>query len=315
MRQIHSNEKRQFRELFLQENIDRFEDRYAILEVFLQREGHMTVADIIAELEAAGHHFPESFVQDTMKLMCRFGFAHENRFGNGEARYEHHHLGQHHDHMICTKCGRIVEFAEDTLELLQEKIATTYGFHLLQHRLELYGICDACQKARVPSLPLIVTRPGERVTLKEINGGPGTRMRLMAMGLRTGDVMEIITNMGEGQVVVAVAGKRYALGRGLSRKMIVAPLLEDGQEGNPTCGTLPCVPLSLLEEGQHASIARVGGRGPLRRRLLELGLLRGADVFVEKYAPLKDPLEIVVKGTHISLRVEEAENISVENIR
>lgn len=315
MKQIHSKEKQQFRELFLQEKIDRFEDRYAILDVFLQIEGHVTIPDMIAALEAVSRDFPEAFVRDTMQLMCRYGFAHENRFGNGEPRYEHRHLGQHHDHMICTKCGRIVEFTEDTLESLQEKIATDYGFHLLQHRMELYGICDTCRKERVPRLPLIVARPGERVTLMEITGGTGTRMRLMAMGLRVGDVLDIITNMGEGQVVVAVAGKRYALGRGLSRKIVVAPHMESARDKNRVCGMLPCVPMSLLEEGQRATITRVGGHGPLRRRLLEMGFLKGVEVVVEKYAPLRDPLELVVKGAHISLRVDEAEHISVENIR
>ena len=55
----------------------------------------------------------------------------------------------------------------------------------------------------------------------------------------------------------------------------------------------------------------VGGDGPVRRRLLEMGLLKGTDVYVEKYAPLKDPLELIVKGYHVSLRVEEAAQISV----
>lgn len=315
MRQIHSKEKQQFRELFLQEDIDRFEDRYAILDVFLQTEGHLTVNDLVTALEAAGNRFPETFVRETMQLMCRYGFANENRFGNGNARYEHRHLGQHHDHMICTKCGRIIEFTEEDLESLQEKIAAAYGFHLLQHRMELYGICDTCRKERVPRLPLIVARPGERLTLMEITGGPGTRMRLMAMGLRVGDEMDVITNMGEGQVVVAVAGKRYALGRGISRKLVVAPRGENGQDDSQVCGVLPCVPMSLLEEGQRATIVRVGGHGPLRRRLLEMGLRKGVEIIVEKYAPLRDPLEVVVKGAHISMRVEEAESIFVENIR
>lgn len=314
MRQIHSREKQQFRELFLQENIDRFEDRYVILDVFLQTEGHVTIPELMAALEAAGHHFPEDFLRDTMQLMCRYGFARENRFDNGQARYEHRHLGLHHDHMICTKCGRIVEFNEDALEALQETIAAAHGFHLLQHRMELYGICETCRSEQVPRLPLIVARPGEQVVIKEITGGPGTRMRLMAMGLRIGDALDIITNMGDGQIVVAVAGKRYALGRGLSRKIVVAPRA-DGDGDNGTCGILPCVPMSLLEEGQRATIARVGGPGALRRRLLEMGLLKGVPVFVEKYAPLRDPLELVVKGTHISLRVQEAEQILVENIQ
>jgi Fe2+ transport system protein FeoA len=73
--------------------------------------------------------------------------------------------------------------------------------------------------------------------------------------------------------------------------------------------------LSELKEGQSAVIFRIGGSGALRRRILEMGILKGTRVRVEKYAPLKDPLELVVKGTHVSLRVEEAAHITVENIQ
>ena len=73
--------------------------------------------------------------------------------------------------------------------------------------------------------------------------------------------------------------------------------------------------LSEMKEGQWASVVRVGGNGTLRRRILEMGILKGARVYVEKYAPLKDPMELIVKGYHISLRVEEASRIVVDNIQ
>ena len=72
--------------------------------------------------------------------------------------------------------------------------------------------------------------------------------------------------------------------------------------------------LSELREGQRATIDRIGGNGALRRRILEMGIVKGADVYVEKYAPLKDPLELIVKGYHVSLRVEEASQITVSNV-
>ena len=73
--------------------------------------------------------------------------------------------------------------------------------------------------------------------------------------------------------------------------------------------------LSQLKEGQHATVMRVGGTSLLRRRILEMGVIRGTEVYVEKYAPLRDPLELVVKGAHISLRVEEAAQILVDHVR
>lgn len=70
--------------------------------------------------------------------------------------------------------------------------------------------------------------------------------------------------------------------------------------------------LSELREGQTATVVRVGGAGALRRRILEMGIVKGSEVYIEKYAPLKDPMELIVKGYHVSLRVKEAAQISVE---
>jgi len=60
-------------------------------------------------------------------------------------------------------------------------------------------------------------------------------------------------------------------------------------------------------------ITKIGGAGPLRRRILEMGLTKHTEVYVEKYAPLRDPIELIVKGYHVSLRVEEAAQIVVED--
>ena len=72
--------------------------------------------------------------------------------------------------------------------------------------------------------------------------------------------------------------------------------------------------LSEMKEGQTGIIVHVGGNGALRRRVLEMGLTKGTEIYVEKYAPLKDPLELIIKGYHISLRVEEAANITVDKL-
>ena len=73
--------------------------------------------------------------------------------------------------------------------------------------------------------------------------------------------------------------------------------------------------LSEMKEGQTAKIDTIGGNGALRRRILEMGIIKGAQIYVEKYAPLKDPLELIIKGCHISLRVEEAAQIMVDDVK
>jgi Fe2+ transport system protein FeoA len=73
--------------------------------------------------------------------------------------------------------------------------------------------------------------------------------------------------------------------------------------------------LSEMKEGQIGIVTCVGGNGALRRRILEMGILKGSEIYIEKYAPLKDPLELIVKGYHLSLRVEEAAQITVDDVK
>lgn len=223
MKQIHNQEKQQFKKLFKQELVDNFEDRFKILEVFLQTERHVTAGELVQILEDKGFHFEPDFVRDTIKLMCRFGFAQVNRFDNGLVRYEHRHLCQHHDHMICTKCRRIIEFHDNRLEFLQIQIADDYDFHMLQHKMEIYGICSQCLKEREQIIPLAMAKQGEQLVIKDFTGGSGARMRLLSMGLKIGDTIDVVTNIGRGQVVIAIDCKRYVLGRGLSQKILVRP--------------------------------------------------------------------------------------------
>jgi len=235
MKHIHRQEHEQFKKLFTQEHIDNIEDRFKILDAFLQTEQHVTSAELVQILNDKGQPLEAGLVRETLKLMCRYGFAQKNRFRNGEVRYEHRHLGQHHDHMVCTKCRGIFEFKNEQLEELQVKIAATYGFHMLQHKMDIYGICAACLKERVRVLTLDTAKQGEKLIIKDILGGAGVRMRLLTMGLRQGDQIDVVTNISKGQLVIAVEGKRFVLGRGLAQKLLVQPVEKNiGKRGHAT---------------------------------------------------------------------------------
>ena len=72
--------------------------------------------------------------------------------------------------------------------------------------------------------------------------------------------------------------------------------------------------LSLCREGDDVAVTRISGGGAFRKRLLEMGVVRGAQLKIVRYAPLKDPMELVVKGYHLTLRVEEAGKVEVERL-
>jgi Fur family ferric uptake transcriptional regulator len=220
---IHDQEKRQFKRLFEDEGIDRTEDRLAVLEVFLRIERHISFQELVAALHDSGYNFEPDFVKKTLNLLCRYGFAVKKEFEGQPPLYEHRHIGFHHDHLICTKCGKILEFESRQMEDLQVEIAALHGFHVLQHKMEMYGLCSDCLKDRVRLMPLAFAQEGEWGIVEEFMGGSGAQLRLATIGLKKGDEVEVITNSGEGQLVVAVNATRLALGRGIAKKIMVKP--------------------------------------------------------------------------------------------
>lgn len=237
--QTHSQEAAQFARLFAEAGIERVEDHLAVLEVFLKTEEHVTAQELFELAGKEGIKINPAFVRETLRLACRYGFAQRYEFSGREPVYEHRHLtAEHHDHMICVKCGAITEFMDERLERLQADAAARRGFYLLQHRMEMYGLCEKCMAGRRAELVLSSARPGEEVTISRLAGGSGVRQRLLAMGLRPGDRICVITNDGQGQVVVAADCRRYGLGRGLAEKVLVSV---DEKElplcpGCPKCG-------------------------------------------------------------------------------
>jgi Fur family ferric uptake transcriptional regulator len=83
-----------------------------------------------------------------LKLLTEAGLAREVRFGDGRTHYEHNYKHEHHDHMICVKCGKIIEFFSPELEALQDEMALKYKFELTSHSLRMWGYCFDCSKAR-----------------------------------------------------------------------------------------------------------------------------------------------------------------------
>jgi Fur family ferric uptake transcriptional regulator len=97
------------------------------------------------------------------------GLAREVRFGDGKTYYEHHYNHEHHDHMICTECGKVVEFFSPEIEELQEKIAAEYGFKLTHHSMRILGLCENCLK-REKELQGAASGAQPRVRVKSVVG-------------------------------------------------------------------------------------------------------------------------------------------------
>lgn len=215
-------EKANLRALLETDQVDRIQDRLNIVDTFLGTEEHVTLEELFRLLKKRGYDYEPEFVRQCMNRMVELGFAQRKKFEDQPIRYEHRHLGRHHDHLICTKCGKIVEFSNDEIERQQVRIASSYGFHMLQHRMDIYGLCHECLAQRAPLMSLAMAKPGERVEVKEISAGAGGRSRLASMGLRVGDQLEVISNNGHGRLILGHDCTRLAMGRGIAQKIIVS---------------------------------------------------------------------------------------------
>jgi len=219
---IDQIEKQNFKSLLLETGKKSVEDKLNIIGIFLETEEHVSIDQIHRLLKDKGYNYDKGFIQECMEEMVELGFAQRKYFEGKPPLYEHRHLGKHHDHLICTKCGKIVEFKNDELEFLQKRIANQYGFYMLQHKMEIYGLCNSCLSKRKPVMPLTMGKEGEHLIVKDIIGGRGMKERLISMGIRIGDEMEIISNTGMGRLIIACGHTRLALGRGVANKILVS---------------------------------------------------------------------------------------------
>lgn len=119
--------------------------RNCVADVFFAQDDHLTIEEMLELVRKEDPKIGYATVYRTLKLLTEAGLAAERKFADGVARYEQA-LGQkHHDHMVCTECGEVIEFVSDKIEELQDSIAAKHGFKLRSHKLELYGICKNCQ--------------------------------------------------------------------------------------------------------------------------------------------------------------------------
>ncbi len=112
--------------------------RENILTTFLKME-HVTADHMYRLLSRKDPHIGLATVYRTLKLLCETGLAQEQHFGTQTQFDNVAHKG-HHDHLICTRCEKIIEFENCQIEALQEEVASRNGFTIHTHKLELYGI-------------------------------------------------------------------------------------------------------------------------------------------------------------------------------
>lgn len=143
----------QFHAYLAKKGLKSTKQRDVIAEKFFSTGGHLSIEDLLA---LAREDFPRvgyATVYRTLKLLTECGLAAERRFGEGQTMYETAGDTEHHDHLICLECGHVLEFHNEEIEREQERVARSFGFNVIRHKHELYGLCPRARGIKGGSCP------------------------------------------------------------------------------------------------------------------------------------------------------------------
>ncbi len=119
--------------------------RQEIWDELLLTQSYRDVEEIYISLRAKGSTVSKASVYSAIDLLVNNNLIRKLKIGDGKARFEFRESADHHDHLICTKCQKIIEFHATGIEALQKNIANINNFKLSSHTHQLFGLCKDCQ--------------------------------------------------------------------------------------------------------------------------------------------------------------------------
>ncbi|MEK6691886.1 MAG: Fur family transcriptional regulator [Nitrospirota bacterium] len=134
-----------FKEFLKRKGLKLTTERNAILKEIYSFHGHFDPEELLLRLRKKGTRVSKASIYRTIPLLLESGLIEEVIKVAKHSHYEHTYGHGHHDHMICLKCGSVVEFHSQELEDLQEKLCKKDGFRGISHTLEIRGYCKRCR--------------------------------------------------------------------------------------------------------------------------------------------------------------------------
>ena len=120
-------------------------ERMAILSAIFNRNSHFDAETLHASLRDKGGDISRATVYRTLDLLVQCGLVRKSSLGSTHANYEAAHDNEHHDHLICLNCRKVIEFFRPDLETLQEAICSEKAFKPMHHSLQIFGLCLDCR--------------------------------------------------------------------------------------------------------------------------------------------------------------------------
>jgi Fur family ferric uptake transcriptional regulator len=118
--------------------------RIMILEAVGQADGHISAEDIYTQVRGQYPYMNISTVYRTLELLDKLGLVIKTDFGEGRVRYHPADKGHHH-HLVCQKCGAIIDIDESTLARLQDVLFARYNFSASLRHVAIFGLCEKCR--------------------------------------------------------------------------------------------------------------------------------------------------------------------------
>ena len=134
-----------FKDYLKEHNLRYTRQREDILKKILDTKGHFEIENIVLDFKKQNLNVSRSTIYRTLNILKELGIVNEVIKFKNKTLYEVA-LREHHDHLVCEKCGKIIEFHSKEIEELQNKICNDYNFQPTFHRLEIYGICEDCRE-------------------------------------------------------------------------------------------------------------------------------------------------------------------------
>ena len=125
-------------------------ERLALFEEVFAQHQHIDAEALLDAMQQRGLKISRATVYRNLDLLVESGLARKQRLGQRRFLYEHVHGGQQHDHLVCTQCGRVVEFVSPGIAALEREICRAHGFVPTHYSLQINGLCNLCAGTGAP---------------------------------------------------------------------------------------------------------------------------------------------------------------------
>lgn len=146
MQKEHLSELEVFREYLARHNLRYTPEREAIIKEIFNIHDHFDVETLYMIMKKKNINVSRASIYRLLPLLINAGLVDEIYFEDGHMHYEHVYGHDHHCHLRCMECGKIEEFVDRRLDIIESELSKKFGYKILSHKLEVRGVCPGCSK-------------------------------------------------------------------------------------------------------------------------------------------------------------------------